>query len=143
MEDEATEYPDGCVWEKDGDDESDSEHEHTCADDGDIEAFGPGDWVNPKEAKANYVNTATETPHHCHGDSKPSSGSCSQDVALFNHQAKMRAYMEASQIIESTPDTNSASLAATVKRVYIRSKSVSMPNKSLTQPYAGSCVNSF
>ena len=115
MEDEATDDPDGCVWEKDDDAQMEEEPELACAGDSDGESFDPRDWVDPESAKAKYLPTPTTTTDHCNGDSTPAKRDNSQDVMW--HQAKMRAYTDAHQIIASINDPNAASLAATAKAV--------------------------
>ena len=117
MEDEATDDPDGCVREKDDDDQMEKEPEPACAGDSDGESFDPRDWVDPESAKAKYFDNPPKNTDHCHGDSTPAESSRSQDLLIIEHQAKMRAYTDAQQIISSIKDPSAASLAATAKAV--------------------------
>ena len=66
MEDEATDDPDGCVWEGDSN-VSAEEDEANSQCHGEPEAFDAGDWVDPESAKERYGDALEEVPHHCHG----------------------------------------------------------------------------
>ena len=117
MENEATEDPDGCVWEKDDDAQMEEEPEHVCDGASDGESFDPRDWVDPESAKAKYFDNPPKNTDHCHGDSTPAESSRSQDLLIIEHQAKMRTYADAQQLISSIKDPSAASLAATAKAV--------------------------
>ena len=81
MEDEATDGPYGCLWEVDVESDAESDGKHLD--------FDTMDWTNAPTAKQDYKERLAKAPHHCHGDSEPSGGTSSQDVAVLAHMDRI------------------------------------------------------
>jgi len=114
MEDEATDDPYGCLWEVDVESDAESDGKHLD--------FDTMDWTNAPTAKQDYEERLAKAPHHCHGDSEPSGGTSSQDVAVLAHMDKMQSYMEPGHIVNAMPNSESASMGVTLERLMAKER---------------------
>ena len=115
MEDDATEDPDGCVWEK----ESDVADNAAAEDGGSDEkphVSDPNDWVDAGAAREEYKPAHAEVPHHCHGGSELATCG-SQSSLLLGYQSRLRTFQDVQTSITSIRNPVAQSLGNTVGMV--------------------------
>ena len=103
------------------------------ANDEEPEAFDPGDWVNPSEARQQFA--PSEENIRCSGDPPSDSNSqlvaaAGRDTTVMERQTRIRTYTECAENLSSLRDPIAASLSDTIKNAVHREKSGCMVSAS-------------